>query len=66
MTNQSKITQRWISPAQAAEYTGLGVEFIREKLRAGEIRGSKIGSVWKVRVSELDRFMERHCAGGWV
>lgn len=66
MTKQSTVTQGWISPAQAAEYTDLGVEFIREKLRAGEIRGSKVGSVWKVKVSELDEFMERHSAGGWA
>ena len=54
----------WLTPAQAALYTGIGKSRIYELLRSGEIRNAKVGGSRHVRRTDLDDFMEKHVGVG--
>ena len=46
-----------VSTQQAAEITGLHVETIREYLRAGRIKATRIGRTYVIDERDLRRFM---------
>lgn len=46
-----------VSTRQAAEVTGLHVETIREYLRAGRIKATRIGRTYVIDERDLRRFM---------
>ncbi len=46
-----------VSTQRAAEITGLHVETIREYLRAGRIKATRIGRTYVIDERELRRFM---------
>jgi excisionase family DNA binding protein len=48
-----------VSTQQAAEITGLHVETIRDYLRAGKIRATRIGRVYVIDERDLRAFMAR-------
>lgn len=51
--------RRWHNVAQAHDYTGRGIDRIREALRSGELRGyqSGKGGRWRVETADLDAWM---------
>ena len=53
-----------LSPAQAAELLGVGEADVMASLEAGDIKGKKIGSVWRVPRKAVDDFLKGGGAGG--
>ena len=50
----------------AAHRLAMTVDDLRGRLAAGRIRGQKIGSIWYVSESELERYAQRRSARGAV
>ena len=57
--SEQTVTPRWIRPKQWRSLTGMsmGETFIR--LRAGDLRGVKVGKSWFIPARELDDFFGR-------
>ncbi|GIX46489.1 MAG: hypothetical protein KatS3mg131_0700 [Candidatus Tectimicrobiota bacterium] len=51
-------TEMFLSPWQAADYTGLKIEAIYELLESGELAGEKIDGRWRIRKSVLDAWLD--------
>lgn len=47
--------QRWLTVSDVVEETQYHVETVREMLRTGKLRGSKIGRTWRIRPEDLDK-----------
>jgi excisionase family DNA binding protein len=43
---------------EAAARAKVGVKTMHEGLRAGKLKGIKVGRLWRVRASDLERFFE--------
>jgi excisionase family DNA binding protein len=50
--------QRLLSPEEVANILQLKPDTIRILLRTGKLRGIKIGKVWRVRVQDLEEFIQ--------
>ncbi len=48
----------WMSPEEAAEYSGLWKSFIMEQVKKGKINGRKIGphGAWRIQRASLEAF----------
>ena len=42
----------------AAKYLKIHPETVRTKLREGTLKGVKVGTVWRIKREDLDRFLE--------
>lgn len=50
---------RWLTPEQAADQLPVGnADWIRQQLRRGALRGSKIGGRWMVEESAIEEMVE--------
>lgn len=54
------MTDKLLTPKQVAEYLNLAEKTIKDYLRAGKIRGVKIGNVWRVKPEDLEAFVDKH------
>lgn len=45
------------TPEQVAEMLSVGVFTIREWLRSGKLKGSKIGSLWRITRADIDELL---------
>lgn len=63
-TEQGLESRTWLSPAQAALYSGLGRSRIYELLRSGEIPNARVGGTRHVRRADVDAYFEKHMSGG--
>lgn len=52
------MTERLMTPEQAADYLAVAPKTMRDWLRTGRIRGVKVGRLWRVRLSDLEAFIE--------
>jgi excisionase family DNA binding protein len=43
----------------AAQYSGYNLQYLRRLLRAGAIKGLKVGQVWLVKIASLDAYLEQ-------
>lgn len=50
---------RYLTVAEVAEILRIRDYTVREYLRNGELRGYKIGDVWRVAEEDLKEFLER-------
>lgn len=50
-------TRVWLTPAQVAETLQVEETTVREWLRKGSLRGTKVGRLWRIASDELDRFL---------
>ena len=59
------MAEQLLTPAQVAERLGLARKTILDHLRAGTLKGVKIGGgrYWRVRESELDRHIKKLPSG---
>lgn len=46
-----------LSLAEAAAITGLSKQWLTTKIKSGELRAAKIGKGWKIKRSEVERFI---------
>ena len=46
-----------VTVEDAAQYLGVHPETVRVWIRSGELRAAKIGRFWRVRRSEIERFV---------
>ncbi|MEW5784798.1 MAG: helix-turn-helix domain-containing protein [Bacillota bacterium] len=49
---------KFLTTAKVAEMFGITETTVREWLRSGELIGVKVGSTWRVKESDLDRYLE--------
>lgn len=50
---------RLLKPEEVAEYLGVSRRAVMNWLRAGRIRGVKVGRFWRVRPEDLEAFLEK-------
>ena len=51
--------EKLFTPEDAAKTLLVKPETIREWLRAGKLKGVKMGRLWRVRESDLETFLEK-------
>lgn len=52
-----------LTPEEVAAYLRVNVKTVRALARAGELRASKVGRLWRFRPEDVDRFLNRHTNG---
>lgn len=55
---------RYLTPEEVAERINVKPATVRGWLRDGTLKGAKFGRVWRVRESELQRFIREAEKGG--
>jgi excisionase family DNA binding protein len=50
--------EKYLSPEEIAEKLGIVPATVREWLRKGELKGLKLGRLWRVKESDLQAFLE--------
>lgn len=50
--------EKLLSPEEVAEVLGVSQKMVRDWLRAGRIKGLKLGRIWRVRESDLEAFIK--------
>lgn len=58
MTKVKNKDERLLTVEETAERLGLRPNTVRIYLRAGRITGLKVGNLWRIRESDLLRYME--------
>ncbi len=53
------MTDKILTPAQAAERLQVSIFSIQEWLRQGKLKGFKAGRLWRIREADLDDFVTR-------
>ena len=53
------MTDKILTPAQAAERLQVSIFSIQEWLRQGKLKGFKAGRLWRIREADLDDFVKR-------
>jgi len=51
--------ERLLSPEDVAKQLNIATATVREYLREGRIKGMKVGKLWRVRESDLQRHIEK-------
>lgn len=51
--------ERLLSPEDVAKQLNIATATVREYLREGRIKGIKVGKLWRVRESDLQRHIEK-------
>ncbi len=51
--------ERWMTSAQAAEYSSVSEETIRKWVRSGHVHAGRAGRALRIRASALDAYLER-------
>jgi excisionase family DNA binding protein len=49
----------WRNPLEASQHLRCSRSFLLRKARSGELRGHKLGRVWRFHVDDLTDFMRR-------
>lgn len=52
------IRDGFITPHDAARYLGISLDQIYEMLAAGELPGVRLGGRWRIRLRELERWLD--------
>ena len=47
-----------MSPAEAAQYLGVSEADVLQTLEAGDLKGKKIGSTWRITRAAIDQFLQ--------
>lgn len=50
--------EKLITPKDASERLVVAEKTIKDWLRAGKLRGVKVGSLWRIREVDLEKFIE--------
>lgn len=58
----TKDREKLMSVEEVAEYLGLHPQTVYSLLREGELRGHKLGRVWRIRPGAVDEYIERQAA----
>ncbi len=56
------IEEKFYSPKEVAEILGITQRTMQEWLRKRKIKGTKLGKLWRVKESELQKFIKK-CNG---
>ncbi len=51
--------ERLLSPEDVAKQLNIATATVREYLREGRIKGMKVGKLWRVRESDLQKHIEK-------
>lgn len=52
------VEERWIGIGEAALYLNVNKDTIRNWIKRGHIPAHKIGRQWRLKISELDKWVE--------
>jgi excisionase family DNA binding protein len=53
-----KVLDNHMSIQDAAQYSGYNVQYLRRLVRTGSIFGKKIGQIWLIELSSLERYLK--------
>lgn len=56
------MTERLMTPEQAADRLAVSPKTLRDWLRRGQLRGVKVGRLWRVREADLEAFIQEPAA----
>ena len=56
---EDKKNESLLTADEVAEHLQMSLFIIRKYLRDGEIKGIKLGRKWRVRMSEVEKFIDR-------
>ncbi len=51
------MSENLLTPEEAAERMAVSPKTLRDWLRSGELRGVKVGKLWRVRPADLEAFI---------
>ena len=54
------MVERIYTPEEVAELLSVTPKTVKDWLRAGKLKGSKLGKLWRVQDSDIQRFMEEN------
>ena len=52
------IISRHMTVQAAAAHSGYSIQYLRRLLRSGALKGTKIGQVWLIDLSDFERYVE--------
>lgn len=52
------MTEQLLTPEEAAERLLVKAKTVREWLKSGKIKGVKMGRLWRIKLKDLDEFIE--------
>ena len=50
--------ERLLEPKEVSELLGIHLDTVRRYLREGKIKAIKLGNRWRIRESDLDKFLD--------
>lgn len=50
----------WISPEEAAQHLGMKARTVRHLMQNGQLKASKLNTLWRTKKSWLDQSMEKN------
>lgn len=50
--------EKLLTPEEAADKLAVSVKTLKDWLRAGKLKGVKVGRLWRVRESDLEQFIQ--------
>ncbi len=53
------VMERLLTPREAGEFMAVSPRTIKEWLRRGELTGLKVRHLWRIRRSDLERFVQK-------
>ncbi|RPI99571.1 MAG: DNA-binding protein [Deltaproteobacteria bacterium] len=51
--------ERLLTPKEAAKYVAVAPRTIKEWLRRGDLTGVKVKNLWRIRGSDLEKFIQK-------
>ena len=51
--------ERLLTPKEAAQYMAVTPRTVKEWLRRGDLIGLKVKSMWRIRASDLEKFIQQ-------
>jgi excisionase family DNA binding protein len=54
------MVERIYTPEEVAELLSVTPKTVKDWLRAGKLKGSKLGKLWRVQDSDIQRFMDEN------
>ena len=59
LASSGVVLERHLSVKAAAEYSGYNEQYLRRLLRAGRLKGIKIGQVWLIKLAPLEAHLRK-------
>lgn len=61
-SKESNAPEKLLEPREVADLLGLHVQTVYEKARTGELRGLRVGRLWRFRPSDVTAYQNERAA----